>query len=208
MLFNDRRDAGVQLAAALEAYRKQPETMVIGLARGGVVVAHAVAEILSLPLDVVVIRKVGAPFNEELAIGAVDEEGNGFFNEDLIRSLGVTASQLESEVEQQKELAGRRSALYRKNRKSREVHGKTVIVVDDGIATGASMRAVLRSLRKKKPKKIVLAVPVAPPDSLESLSKEADETVCLCTPAAFRAVGQFYKSFEQTTDEEVVRLLS
>ena len=207
-LFEDRQDAGTQLAAQLEIHNHQPNTVVVGLARGGVVVAHAVAKLLSLPLDVIIIRKIGAPFNEELAIGAIDEEGHLWLNEELVHTLGVTAAQIGAEEAVQKNLARKRGSLYRSNRKSLALSGETVIVVDDGIATGASMKVALRSLRAKKVKTIVLAVPVAAPDSLQDLAHEADGVVCLYTPHNFQAVGQFYKSFDQTSDEEVVRLLS
>jgi putative phosphoribosyl transferase len=207
MIFKDRHEAGIQLAAKLERYRAQPQTVVMGLARGGVVVAHAVAKALQLPLDVIVIRKVGAPDQEELAIGAVDEEGDGFLNQGIIRSLNISPEYVQKEVDKQKKVAGERAALYRKGKKKTDIQGKTLIVVDDGIATGASMRAALLGLKKKRAGKIILAVPVAASDSLKSLSKEVDETVCLYDPTDFMAVGQFYQKFDQTSDDEVMTLL-
>jgi len=208
MIFKDRSEAGLKLAAKLEKYRAQPQAVVVGLARGGVVVAHAVAQVLHLPLDVIVIRKVGAPDQEELAIGAVDEEGDGFLNEAIIHSLNIRPEYVQKEVDRQKKIAGERAALYRKDKKKIDIEGKTVIVVDDGIATGASVRAALLGLKKQGAEKIVLAVPVAAADSLKSLSKEVSETVCLYDPSDFMAVGQFYQKFNQTSDEEVMMLLS
>lgn len=207
MIFKDRHEAGLKLAAKLEKYRAQPQTVVMGLARGGVVVAHAVAQVLHLPLDVIVIRKVGAPDQEELAIGAVDEEGDGFLNQGIIHALNIRPEYVQKEVDRQKKIAGERAALYRKGKKKIDIDGKTVIVVDDGIATGASVRAALLGLKKKGAKKVVLAVPVAAADSLKSLSKEVNETVCLYDPSDFMAVGQFYQKFNQTTEEEVIKLL-
>jgi putative phosphoribosyl transferase len=207
MIFKNRHEAGIKLAAKLEKYRAQPQTVVMGLARGGVVVAHAVAQVLHLPLDVIVIRKVGAPDQEELAIGAVDEEGDGFLNQGIIRTLNISPEYVQKEVEHQKKVAQERAALYRKGKKKTDIQGKTLIVVDDGIATGASVRAALLGLKKKGAAKIVLAVPVAAADSLKSLSKEVSETVCLYDPSDFMAVGQFYQKFDQTSDDEVMELL-
>lgn len=153
MLFKDRHEAGLKLAANLEKYRAQPHTVVMGLARGGVVVAQAVAEALHLPLDVIVIRKVGAPGQEELAIGAVDEEGDGFMNEGIIQALHISSGYVEKEVAEQKKIAQERAALYRKGNKKAGIKGETIIVVDDGIATGASVRAALLGLKKKEQKK-------------------------------------------------------
>jgi putative phosphoribosyl transferase len=208
MLFKDRYEAGNKLAEKLEKYRGQSQTVVVGLARGGVVVAHALAKALNLPLDVVVIRKIGAPLQEELAVGAIDEEGHGFFNDGIIQALNISPAYLQEEIEKQKKLAQQRAALYRQGGKKTDVKGKTVIVVDDGIATGASIKAALYALKQKGVKKIILAVPVAPPETLKSLAKAVDETICLYTPAVFMAVGQFYRKFDQMSDEEVIKLLS
>lgn len=207
MIFKDRHEAGLKLALKLQQFRDQPQTVVMGLARGGVVVAHAVAKALHLPLDVIVVRKVGAPGQEELAIGAIDENGDGFFNEGIIRALNISQEYVQKEVSRQKLVAEQRAALYRKGKQKADIKGKTVIVVDDGIATGASVRAALIGLNKKGAEKIVLAVPVAAADSLKSLSKEVDETICLHHPVDFMAVGEFYQKFDQTSDEEVIELL-
>jgi putative phosphoribosyl transferase len=208
MIFKNRHEAGLKLAEKLGKFRDQPQTVVMGLARGGVVVAHAVAKTLHLPLDVIVVRKVGAPGQEELAIGAIDENGDGFFNEGIIRALNIPQDYVQKEVGRQKLVAEQRAALYRKGKQKTDIKGKTVIVVDDGIATGASVRAALVGLKKKGAGKIILAVPVAAADSSKSLSREVDETVCLYSPADFMAVGEFYQKFEQTSDEEVMKLVS
>ncbi len=207
MLFNDRRDAGRQLVPPLSKYKGQPNVLVLGLARGGVVTAYEVASGLGAPLNVVVVRKVGAPGNEELAVGAIAENGEGIFNEQLIEILAVTQEYLQKEVERQKKNLKERLELYRGNSPAPAIEGKIVILVDDGIATGASMRVAVKSVRDAGAKKIVLAVPVAAPDSLRKIQKEVDEVVCLSSPIFFEAVGAFYKQFDQTTDQEVIQLL-
>ncbi len=208
MLFTDRRDAGRQLALKLLKHKGQRNTIVLGLARGGVVTAAEIAAGLDLPLNVIVVRKIGAPGNEELAVGAIAEHGEGVFNEHLLGLLGVGQDYLKREIERQRKILKSRLELYRGSTPAPELHGQTVILVDDGIATGASMRVAIKSVRDAGAAKIVLAVPVAAPDSLRKISQEVDETVCLASPVFFEAVGAFYRSFEQTSDEEIVQLLS
>ncbi len=208
MLFKNRQEAGSQLAARLQAYKELGDVLVLGLARGGVVTACEVAKALHLPLNVVVVRKVGAPYNEELALGAVTASGEGIFNDHLIAVLGVSPEYLKREVEKQKKLAQQRLDFYRGSLPAPDLEGKSVILVDDGIATGASMRVAIRSVRGEKAKKIILAVPVASPDSLRQIEKEVDEVVCLSCPSFFEAVGSFYRDFGQTSDEEIGVLLS
>lgn len=208
MVFQDRKDAGLQLVSKLQSYKNRKDVVVLGLARGGVVVAHAVAKALNLPLDVIVVRKVGAPFNEELAIGAIAQTGQGIFNERLIASLGVSRDYIEKEVARQKKIAENRLASYRSSSKAVDIKGKTVILVDDGIATGASMRVAIKSVKGQGAKKIVLAIPVAAQDALQQMKKEVDEIFCLDSPDDFEAVGQFYKRFDQTEDDEIITLLS
>ncbi len=208
MLFKDRSDAGRQLVPLLQSYKEQENTLVLGLARGGVVTAFEIAKALNLPLGIVVVRKVGAPGNEELALGAVTEKGEGIFNDHLITLLGVSKDYLKRQIEKEKQVAKMRLELYLGKRPLPSVKGKTVILVDDGIATGASMRVAIHSLRSQGAKKIVLAVPVAAPDSLKKIEKEVDEVHCLQSPSYFEAVGSFYKKFDQTADEEIIRLLS
>lgn len=207
-MFLDRHDAGKQLASHLAKYKGQKDVVVLGLPRGGVVLAYEVAKALQQPLEVICPRKVGAPSNPELALGAVTETGDGFFNRNLIASLGVTDKFLEQECAKEKERARQRLALYRKDRPALDLKGKTVILVDDGLATGATMKAAIQSVRGLKAAKIVVAVPVAPPDTAAEIKAMADEFVCLDTPWQFHAVGQFYRDFGQTDDSEVIELLS
>lgn len=205
MLFKNRSDAGRQLAAALQALSLK-EGIVIGLPRGGVVVAAEVARILNLPLDVIIPRKIGAPFNNELAIGAIVED-TVLLNDDLISAYDIDPAYIQREIAKEKIEAARRLALYRQGKTKENLKNKTIIVVDDGIATGATMRASLMYLKSNHVKRLIVAIPVAPPESVEQLKKEGFEVVCLCTPASFFAVGQFYEDFPQTTDEEVIKLM-
>ena len=208
MIFKDRQDAGKKLAQSLLAYRDQPETWVLGLPRGGVVVASEVAKHLHLPLDILVIRKLGAPDNPEFAIGAVDEKGHALFNEGVLEDLGISEVYKKEILEKEKKEAEHRLHLYRKNRPPLDFKDKTVILIDDGLATGATMRAAVYSAKAKKAKKVIVAVPVAAPSSLEKLQGEADEVIYLDAPYFFGAVSSFYERFDQTTDEEVIELLS
>ncbi len=207
-MFENRRDAGQQLSAKLTKYKDQKDVIVLGLARGGMVVAGEVAAILNVPLNVIVVRKVGAPGNEELALGAIAELGEGIFNEDLLGLLGVSRDDLKEEIAHQREILKSRLKLYRGKSPAPELKGKTVILVDDGIATGASMRVAIKSVREAGASKIVLAVPVAAPESLRKIQKEVDEVICLYSPPYFEAVGSFYQHFDQTSDDEVIRILS
>lgn len=208
MLFKDRRDAGQQLAAKLGSYKNNPEVIILGLARGGMVVAAEVALSLQVPLNVIVVRKVGAPGNEELALGALSENTEGVFNQNLIGVLGVSSDYLKKEIERQKKLLKERLTLYRGKTAAPELKDKIAIIVDDGIATGASMRVAIQSVKGAGAKKIIVAAPVAAPESLEQIAKDVDSVVCLDQPAFFEAVGSFYRQFGQTSDEEVIQLLS
>jgi predicted phosphoribosyltransferase len=205
MVFADRRDAGRRLAAVLEHLRGR-RPVVMAVPRGGVVVGREVAVRLQAPLDVIVPRKLRAPFNPELAIGAVAEGGAVFLEEETAR--GTSDAYVEQEVATQRAEIARRVDAYRGGRPPLDVAGRTAIVVDDGIATGATMVAALRAVRAGRPAHLVAAVPVAPPEGIVRLAKEADEVVCLATPAYFQAVGQFYEDFTQVTDTEVVALLA
>jgi len=205
-LFRDRRDAGRALAARLERYRGS-DTLVLGLPRGGVVVAAEVARRLGAELDVVVARKLGAPISPEVAIGAVTASGERVLNEELIRELDVSEAYLRGVTALEEREARRREAWLRGNRPPPRIAGRSVIAVDDGLATGATLRAALRSVRKQSPARLVVAVPVGSRQACEALRAEADEVVCLYAPASFSAVGSYYLRFEQTSDDEVRRLL-
>jgi putative phosphoribosyl transferase len=201
-MFLDRADAGRRLAEALSG-RFTGALVVLGIPRGGVIVAAAVARALDAPLDVVVPRKIGAPRNPELAIGAI-APGVQVWDHRLIKRLGVPAEHLRTEVEKQEAEIERRSTRYRAGREPVALSAAEVVIVDDGIATGATATAAIRWIRGQRAKRVVVAVPVAPPDAVERLGKEADEVVVLETPWGFRAVGECYQTFGQTSDEEVV----
>lgn len=207
MLFRDRHDAGQKLAQSLEQYRGRKGVLVLGLARGGVVVAYEVAKALSLPLDVLCPRKVGAPGNPEYAIGAITETGEGIFHQDVIKALKIDPRYVKEAVEEERAEAQKRLEAYRKGRPPRELKGKTVLLVDDGLATGSTMQAAIRSVREEGVESIVAVVPVSPVETLRMIRDEVDEVVCLDTPEFFQAVGQFYEDFGQTSDEEVIDLL-
>lgn len=207
MRFADRQEAGAKLAEALDSYRDRQDTVVIGLARGGVAVAFEIAKKLALALDVCVVRKIRTPDNEELALGAVTETGGLYLNEMLIASFKISAEYLRTEISCQQEAAQKRAALYRKKKRPCDVQGKIVIVVDDGIATGATMHAALSMMREQGAKKIVLAVPVAPADELKEFQQDVSRIVCLYTPLNFLAVGQFYDDFSQVDDAQVAGML-
>ena len=205
-IFANRREAGQELAAALESLRGQ-DVVVLAIPRGGVEVAAAVADALDAPLDVVIPRKIGAPGNPELGLGAV-AEGVEVLDERLVRMLGVDEDYLRSEIAAQQEETARRSAAYRRGREPLSVEGKVALVVDDGVATGGTAAAAVRWAKRKGAARVVLAVPVAPPDTVQRLGAEADQVVALATPEPFFAVGQWYTDFPQASDDEVVRLLA
>lgn len=208
MIFEDRKQGGVLLVPQLAAYRSKPKTIVLGLARGGVVVAAEVAKGLHLPLNVLCPRKIGAPGNPELAIGAIMEDGEGIFNEELMRILDVSEGYLERETAKERERARQRLALFRSNHPLPNLEGYTVIVVDDGIATGATMQAAIKWLKGQGTARIVVAAPVAALESLDTIKAQVDEAVCLHHPYDFGAVGYFYEQFDQTEDSEVIELLN
>ena len=207
MRFRDRREAGQLLAKQLDFIKGKEGVIVLGIPRGGVVVAHEVAQAIGAPLDVYITRKIGAPYNPELAIGAVASDGGMVLDRDLIQQLGVPEDYVEKETERQRREIERRTREYRGDRPPPELAGKTVVVVDDGVATGATTMATLRALKEQEPKELVLAVPVGPPDTIRELGKEADRVICLSTPRLFWAVGAFYAVFDQTSDAEVKQLL-
>lgn len=205
--FANRTEAGLKLAEALRYYRGRTDTIVIGLPRGGVVTAAAIAETLDLPLDVLVVRKLGTPGQEELAMGAIGPGGVRVLNEDVIRFCGIHEREIEAVTVRERKEVERREKLFRGNEPPLKVAGKNVIVVDDGLATGSTMAAAIDVVRKQKAKNIIVAVPVAPPDTAERLRSRVDEFVCLETPGSFEAVGYWYVDFGQVEDTEVVRIL-
>jgi len=209
VLFENRTDAAIQLGQQLKnTIQYDPKnSIVIGLPRGGVVTGYHVADQMHLPLDIVVPRKIGCPGNSEFAVGAITEDGCVDLNHTTLRQLGITERDLEAIIDEERREANRRLKVYRGNRGPLDLKNKTVFLVDDGIATGATIKAAINSLRNKKPERIVVAVPVAPPDTAEKVSKLCDQFVALATPSNFRGVGQFYKAFGQTTDNEVITFL-
>lgn len=205
--FRDRADAGQILANLLTEYANRPDLLVLALPRGGVPVGFEVATALSAPLDVFVVRKLGVPGREELAMGAVATGGVIVLNEDVVAALRIPRETIDIRAaDEQRELA-RRERAYRGDRPPPEVRDRIVILVDDGIATGATMRAAVAALRQQKPARIVVAVPTAAPESYDELRAEVDDIVCVVTPEPFYAIGLWYEDFSQTTDEEVRNLL-
>ena len=205
--FEDRKQAGKRLAERLTRYAGRKDVAVLGLARGGLPVAFEVAKALHAPLDVFIVRKLGVPGHSELAMGAIASGGVRVMNDDVVRSLSITSDQIETiATEEQSELE-RREREYRGDAERMDVSGKTVILVDDGLATGASMRAAVEALRQRQPEHIVVAVPAAAPSVCRAFENEVDEVVCLVTPEPFFGVGAWYRDFSQTTDQEVRRLL-
>jgi putative phosphoribosyl transferase len=205
--FKDRIEAGRILAEALSEY-KDKNPIILAIPRGGVVVAYEVAKALNAPLDLIIPRKIGAPNQPELAIGAVTKDGTTVLNRDILQYLRVPDDYVKEEVGHQVDEIKRRMDRYLGDKPRLSVEGKVVIIIDDGVATGATIRAAIASIRKRKPALIVLAIPVGPPDTIEELRREADKVICLMTPEPFFAIGQFYESFEQTSDEEVIQILS
>src|SRR3979411_2170298 len=207
-LFRDRREAGRLLAAKLADYANRPDVIVLALPRGGVPVAYEVATALDVPLDVFVVRKLGVPGYEELAMGAVATGGVRVLNDQLVERLGIPESLIDAVAARERQELARRERLYRGNRPPPDVRGRTVILVDSGRATGATMYAAIEALRQQNPARIVVAVPTASPETCEEMKARADDVICAITPEPFEAVGRWYQDFSQTTDEEVGALLA
>jgi putative phosphoribosyl transferase len=206
--FLDRKEAGQALARSLGRYRADPNAVVLGLPRGGVPVAHEVATALGLPLDVLVVRKLGLPSQPELAMGAVASGGAMVLNEDVVRYLPPGSDAIERVKARELQELGRRERAFRGDRPALQMRGRTGILVDDGLATGATMEAAVRALRSLHAARIVVAVPVASSEARDRIAELADEVVCLQTPPFFSAVGQWYENFAQTEDAEVSDLLA
>ena len=205
-IFSDRADAGKQLAQILQHYCDKPNSIVIGLPRGGVVTAFEVAQALRLPLDIVVPRKVGAPFNPELALGALTVDGSIIWNQNAHKLVDLKSPEVTAVIAQERAEAARRLAKYRAGRSPLDLSGKTVLLVDDGIATGATMRAAIDQVKKKGAAQVVVATPVVAADTLKAL--DADEIVAVDIPQQMFGIGQFYQNFAQTTDDKVVAALA
>ncbi|MFZ1545996.1 MAG: phosphoribosyltransferase [Candidatus Nitrotoga sp.] len=207
MLFQDRTEAGRVLANRLAPYANYPDAVVLALPRGGVPVAFEIAEALNLPLDILVVRKLGLPGHEEFAMGAIASGGARILNQDLIRQLSLSDEIIEHVIAREQRELERRERAYRGQRPELDVRDHTVIIVDDGLATGSSMRAAIAALRQKRPTKLIVAVPVGAHTACSELKALADEVICLETPENFSAVGLWYRDFLQVTDEEVKNLL-
>jgi predicted phosphoribosyltransferase len=206
--FRDRSDAGRLLSARLATYGNRPDVLVLALPRGGVPVAYEVARALNAPLDVFLVRKLGVPGYEELAMGAVATGGVRVLNDDVVHALRIPDFVVDAVAEWEQQELARRERLYRGHRPPPDARGHTVILVDDGLATGATMLAAVKALKQQQPARIVVAVPVASPDTCEQLESEVDDVVCAATPEPFYAVGFWYEDFSQTSDEEVRDLLA
>jgi putative phosphoribosyl transferase len=207
-IFSNRAEAGRLLAEKLDKYAGRDDVIVLGLPRGGVPVAYEVARRLGVPLDVFIVRKLGVPGFEELALGAIASGGVRVLNEDVVRALPNANELIESVTTRELAELARREQIYRDGRPAPDISGRTVILVDDGLATGATMRAAVAALRQLGAAKIVVAVPVGAADTCREIEQEVDETVCAMAPEWFQAVGQFYEDFSQTSDEEVRELLA
>jgi putative phosphoribosyl transferase len=207
MIFRDRADAGRQLAARLRRYADRPDVLVLGLPRGGVPVAYEVAKELKAPLDVFLVRKLGVPSHEELAMGAIASGGVRVLNEDIINYLRIPDEVIDAVAAREQRELERREQAYRDGRPPPDVKDRIVILIDDGLATGSTMRAAAASLRLLKPLRIVVAVPVSAPETCDAFRTEVDEIVCAVTPEYFQGVGLWYDDFSQTSDEEVRELL-
>jgi predicted phosphoribosyltransferase len=206
--FSNRAEAGRQLAEKLEKYAGAKDIIVLGLPRGGVPVAYEVARRLRAPLDIFIVRKLGVPGFEELAAGAIASGGVRVLNEDVVRAIPYAEAAIEAVTVKETAELERREQIYREGRPAPGLRDKIVILVDDGLATGATMRAAVKALRQQSAAKIVVAVPVGPPDTCHELAQQADEAICLSTPPFFQAVGQYYEDFSQTSDDDVRELLA
>jgi predicted phosphoribosyltransferase len=206
--FADRRAAGRALAAQLRHYAERNDVVVLALPRGGVPVAYEVATALDAPLDLFLVRKLGTPGHRELAMGAIASGGVRVLNEDVVRWYGITPDAIDTVAREEERELQRREIAYREGREPVAIEGRVVILIDDGLATGSTMRAAVKAVRQLKPTRIVVAVPVGARDTCDEMAAFADEVVCARTPEPFSAVGQWYLDFDQTTDEEVRRLLS
>jgi len=206
--FHDRQEAGRRLAELLQTYANRPDVLVLALPRGGVPVAAEVAQALNAPMDVFLVRKLGTPGREELAMGAIATGGVRVMNQDVVRMLGIPAATIDAIAAKELLELKRREKLYRDDRLPPDVRGRTVVLVDDGLATGSTMYAAIQAMRRLEPARIVVAVPLASPETCQWLRAEADDVICANTPEPFYAVGEWYVDFSPTTDDEVRDLLA
>jgi putative phosphoribosyl transferase len=205
--YRDRREAGRELARRLKKYAGRNDVVVLALPRGGVPVAFDVADALGAPLDIFLVRKLGTPGHRELAMGAIASGGIRVLNDDVVRWLGISPEQIEAVADQEQRELERRQQAYLAGREPQPLEGRIVILVDDGLATGSTMRAAAQAVRQRNPAQVVVAAPVGAPDTCREMAAVADEVVCARTPEPFSAVGQWYLDFDQTTDEEVMDLM-
>lgn len=208
MKLKDRTEAGQLLANKLLRYANNSNVIVLGLPRGGVPVAYEIANQLNAPLDIFLVRKLGVPWNEELAFGAIAMGNVQVFNEEILQGLRVSQVEIDAVITEQQHELKRRNQLYRQGRPLPDLQNKIVIIVDDGLATGATMRAAISAIQQSHPQKIIVAVPVAPIDTVHDLEKLVKEVICLYTPEPFYSIGQWYENFPQTSDTEVIELLN
>lgn len=206
-MFRNRIDAGIQLARRLIQYQEREDVLILALPRGGVVTGFEISRSLNMPLDVLIVRKIGAPLQPELAVGAVSETGTVVLNQSVVSAYSISKDYIDDEIQRQKEEISRRVKLYRMGRGIRDLEGKTIILVDDGVATGATMKAAIATLKREKIKRLVVALPVAPPESATEIKAMVDELICIETPLYFMAVGNHYIDFSQVSDEEVIEIL-
>lgn len=206
--FKDRQEAGAMLAQRMQAYAGREDVLVLALPRGGVPVAFVIADKLGLPLDILLVRKLGIPGHEEYAMGAIASGGWSVLHQDVLGSMGITMAAVEQVMRRESAELARRERVYRGDRPAPDLQGRTVILVDDGLATGASMQVALQAVRAANPARVVVAVPVAPPEICRKLRQQADDIICLLTPESFLAVGQWYGQFAQTSDDDVIALLA
>ncbi len=207
-LYKNRRGAGKELASSLTEYARQDDVIIVALPRGGVPVAYEIADILNVPLDVLLVRKLGVPGHEEFAMGAIAWGNVQIINQDTVQQLGISKEAIQQVIDKETQDLHRRNRLYRNDQPLPQIKGNRVIVVDDGLATGATMKAAISALRQLGANEIVVAVPVASPSTCRELGKIANKVICLRTPEPFYGVGQWYQDFSQTTDQEVENLLS
>lgn len=206
--FKNRIEAGQLLAEVLKVYAGRTDVLILALPRGGVPVAFEVAQALKAPLDLMLVRKLGVPGQEELAMGAIATGGMRILNQELVEGLNIPEAALEAVVNKEKRELERRERAYRGDRPVPKIRNRYIILIDDGVATGATMRAAVSALRQQQPMQIIIGTPVAPPDAVDKLEQEANEVICLATPEPFFAIGRWYVSFPQTSDGEVRTLLA